>query len=102
MAVLLLFIVILVLSKKTAYPRWFALTTPLTGILLSRLLSAIAPALREMLSPILIPAFWFALMITIAMIFALKDKNFYQQGSKVAVLKIQFSIFLSIQTEIII
>lgn len=76
MAVLLLFIVILVLSKKTAYPRWFALTTPLTGILLSRLLSAIAPALREMLSPILIPAFWFALMITIAMIFALKDKNF--------------------------
>ncbi|MBP2624330.1 hypothetical protein C4K46_10415 [Streptococcus oricebi] len=80
MAILFLFIIVLVLSKKTAFPRWFALSTPLTGILLGRLLNLVAPSIRELLQPFLIPAFWFALMLTIAMIFALKDKNFLEEN----------------------
>ncbi|MDO5053267.1 MAG: hypothetical protein Q4E05_10325 [Pseudoclavibacter sp.] len=68
-------VLVLVLLGRTAYPRWFAAVTPLTGVPLSLLARAAGPEAQEALRPVTIPAFWLALMFTLYLLVLLFPRS---------------------------
>ncbi|MDO4260060.1 MAG: hypothetical protein Q4C87_11140 [Actinomycetaceae bacterium] len=73
MSILLIVVVVLILRGKTIYPWWLVFLTPITGIVLSTAIKAIDLRLYGLLQPVLIPAFWFALMLTVGMVYIRKN-----------------------------
>lgn len=71
---------IIVITGRSAFPRVFALINPLTGVALSRAVQAFAPQLLDPLSPFLIPAFWFSLMLSLYIGFVLLTGDRAQLG----------------------
>ena len=61
-----------VAAGKTAFPRVFALFSPLTGVLLGRMLKAVSPSAAAALYPVLIPSFWMALLFTVYLLHVLR------------------------------
>ena len=63
---------IVVVAGKTVFPRAFALLSPLTGVLLGRIIKAVSPSAAATLYPVLIPSFWMALLFTVYLLYVLR------------------------------
>ena len=64
--------VLIVAAGKTVFPRAFALLSPLTGVLLGRMLRIVYPSAAGTLYPVLIPSFWMALLFTVYLLYLLR------------------------------
>ena len=63
---------VVVAAGKTVFPRTFALLSPLTGVLLGRMLRVVYPSAAGRLYPVLIPSFWMALLFTVYLLYLLR------------------------------
>ena len=63
---------VVVAAGKTVFPRAFALLSPLTGVLLGRMLRVVYPSAAGTLYPVLIPSFWMALLFTVYLLYLLR------------------------------
>ena len=61
-----------VAAGKTMFPRAFSLLSPLTGVLLGRMLKTVSPTAAATLYPVLIPSFWMALLFTVYLLYLLR------------------------------
>ena len=65
-------LLVVVAANKTVFPRYFALLNPLTGTVLGKSIHALYPPLATMIYPVIIPAFWMALLFTVYLLYLLK------------------------------
>ena len=61
-----------VVAGKTMFPRAFSLLSPLTGVLLGRMLKTVSQTAAATLYPVLIPSFWMALLFTVYLLYLLR------------------------------
>lgn len=64
---------VVVIAKKTLFPRYFAFLSPLTGTVIGKTIKAIYPPLIDVVYPIIIPSFWMAMLITVYLLYIIKQ-----------------------------